>query len=198
MMTREEKIEKLNTVSVIVTDLTVTFDMGLEFTIMTAKGVTTQMGNIGQWPCFVFNMINQTRSLLDKLQTSVEVSDELVLSTSLGATLTTYHDFYNGDSHFDENKASQILSILREKIQNVKNIGDRLYVYASPEEWNMKFGLFATMDELTDFFIKIWGSDEELYENMTDEEIDDYYIKAEEEDFFSLPYQVIDFEDEVK
>ena len=52
MMTREEKIEKLNTVSVIVTDLTVTFDMGLEFTTMTAKGVTTQMGNIGQWPCF--------------------------------------------------------------------------------------------------------------------------------------------------
>lgn len=197
-MIREEKIEKLITVSVIVTDMTVTFDMGLEFTTMTAKGVTTQMGNIGQWPCFVFNMTDQTRNLLDKLQTSEEVSDELVLSTSLGATLTTYHDFYNGDSHFDENKASQILSILREKIQNVKNIGDRLYVYASPEEWNMEFGFFATMDELTDFFIKIWGSDEELYENMTDEEIDDYYIKAEEEDFFSLPYQAIDFEDEVE
>ena len=54
------------------------------------------------------------------------------------------------------------------------------------------------MDELTDFFIKSWGSDEELYENMTDEEIDDYYIKAKEEDFFSLPYQVIGFEDEVE
>jgi hypothetical protein len=62
----------------------------------------------------------------------------------------------------------------------------------------MEFGFFATMDELADFFIKIWGSDEELYENMTDEEIDDYYIKAEEEDFFSLPYQSIGFEDEVE
>lgn len=38
MMTREEKIEKFNTVSVIVTDLTVTFGMGLEFTTMFAKG----------------------------------------------------------------------------------------------------------------------------------------------------------------
>ncbi len=38
MMTREEKIEKFNTVSVIVTDLTVTFGMGLEFTTMIAKG----------------------------------------------------------------------------------------------------------------------------------------------------------------
>ena len=198
MMTREEKIEKLNTVSVLVTDLTVTFDMGLEFTTMTSKGVTTQMGNIGQWPCFVFNMTKQIRNLLDKLHTGEEVSNELFLSTPLGATLTTHHDFYNGDSHFYENKASQILSILREKIQNVKNIGDRLYVYASPEEWNMKFGFFATMDELTDFFIKSWGSDEELYENMTDEEIDDYYIKAKEEDFFSLPYQAIGFEDEVE
>ena len=162
MLTREEKIEKLNTVSVLVTDLTVTFDMGLELTTMTAKGVTTQMGNIGQWPCFVFNMTNQIRSLLDKLQAGEEVSDELLLSTPLGATLITYHDFINGDSHFHENKASQILRILREKIQNVKNIGNRLYVYASPEDWNMEFGFFATMDELADFFIKIWGSDEEL------------------------------------
>lgn len=198
MMTREEKNENLNTFSVIVTDLAVTFDMGLEFTTMTSKGVTTQMGNIGQWPCFVFNMTKQIRNLLDKLHTGEEVSNELFLSTPLGATLTTHHDFYNGDSHFYENKASQILSILREKIQNVKNIGDRLYVYASPEEWNMKFGFFATMDELTDFFIKSWGSDEELYENMTDEEINDYYIKAKEEDFFSLPYQAIGFEDEVE
>ena len=165
---------------------------------MTAKGVTTQMGNIGQWPCFVFNMTNQIRSLLDKLQAGEEVSDELLLNTPLGATLITYHDFINGDSHLHENKASQILSILREKIQNVKNIGNRLYVYASPEDWNMEFGFFATKDELADFFIKIWGSDEELYENMTDEEIDDYYIKAEEEDFFSLPYQSIGFEDEVE
>lgn len=37
-MTREEKIENFNTVSVIVTDLVVTFDMGLEFTTMIAKG----------------------------------------------------------------------------------------------------------------------------------------------------------------
>lgn len=38
MMTREEKNENLNTFSVIVTDLAVTFDMGLEFTTMIAKG----------------------------------------------------------------------------------------------------------------------------------------------------------------
>lgn len=195
-MTRKEKIEKLKTVSVVVTDLTVTFDMGLEFTTMTSKGVTTQMGNIGQWPCFVFNMTEQTRCLLEKLQAGEVVPDGVVLSTQLGETLTTYHDFYNGDSHFNEHKASQILSILREKIQNAGNIGDRLYVYASPEDWNMEFGFFTTMEELADFFTKIWGSAEELYENMTDEEVDDYYIKAEEEDFFSLPYQTIGFGDE--
>lgn len=37
-MTREEKKENLNTVSVIVTDMAVTFDMGLEFTTMIVKG----------------------------------------------------------------------------------------------------------------------------------------------------------------
>ena len=195
-MTRKEKIEKLNGISVIVVDLTVTFDMGLEFTTMTAKGVTTQMGNIGQWPCFVFHVTDQIRNLLDKLQANEDASDELILSTPLGKTLTTYHDFYNGDSRFNEQKVSLILSILREKIQSVKNIGDRLYVYASPEDWNMEFGFFASMEKLTDFFIRIWGSAEELYENMTDEEIDDYYIKAEEEDFSSLPCQAIGFEDE--
>ncbi len=51
-MTREEKITRLNTIHVVVTDIVATYDMGLEFTTMTAKGITTQMGNIGQWPCF--------------------------------------------------------------------------------------------------------------------------------------------------
>ena len=35
---KRRKKEKLNTVSVIVTDLSVTFDMGLEFTTMIVKG----------------------------------------------------------------------------------------------------------------------------------------------------------------
>lgn len=47
-MTREEKIAKLSKIRVVVTDIIATYDMGLEFTTMTAKGVTTQMGNIGQ------------------------------------------------------------------------------------------------------------------------------------------------------
>ena len=54
-MTREEKKAKLNSIHIVVTDIIATCDMGLEFTTMTAKGVTTQMGNVFQWPCFVFN-----------------------------------------------------------------------------------------------------------------------------------------------
>ena len=48
-MTREEKLAKLNSIRVVVTDIIATFDMGLEFTTMTSKGVTTQLGEVFEW-----------------------------------------------------------------------------------------------------------------------------------------------------
>ena len=94
-MTREEKIAKLSKIRVVVTDIIATYDMGLEFTTMTAKGVTTQMGNIGQWPCFVFNLKDEKlRQVVDALRIGKKVCNDEILNSLLGITLTTYRESY--------------------------------------------------------------------------------------------------------
>lgn len=189
-MTREEKIAKLNTIRVVVTDIIVTYDMGLQFTTMTAKGVTTQMGNIGQWPCFVFNLKDeQLRQVVDALRTGKEVGDDEILSSLLGMSLTTYRDLYNGEFRIsDEGLKSEILRQIRKNLNGIQGLVDRLYVYATLESWNLQIEFFATEEALADFFIESWGTAEESYEHMPDEELDEYYNCAEEENFYSLPY----------
>lgn len=197
-MTREEKIAKLNTIRVVVTNIVATYDMGLEFTTMSKDGVTTQMGNVGQWPCFVFNHEDeQIRNVVDALRTGKEVSDDELLGSKLGTTLTTYCSVF-GEEHriTDEDVVSEITREIREKLKNIQGVGDRLYTYATLEEWNIQIEFFATEEELADFFVENWGTADESYENMTDEELDDYYDIAEEEEFYSLPYVEIGFGEE--
>lgn len=194
-MTREEKIAKLNTIHVVVTDIIVTYDMGLEFTTMTAKGVTTQMGNIGQWPCFVFNLKDeQLRQVVDALRIGKEVSNDEILNSLLGITLTTYREAYLEECRItDERLILEILRQIREKLKGIQGLVDVLYVYATFESWNVQIECFATEKKLADFFVENWGTAEESYEYMSDEELDDYYNCAEEENFYSLPYSEIGF-----
>ncbi len=194
-MTREEKITRLNTIHVVVTDIVATYDMGLEFTTMTAKGITTQMGNIGQWPCFVFNNgEEQIRHIVEALQRGKKVSDDEIMNSQLGIALTTYHDLYNGEIRIsDDELISRILRQIREKLKGIHGLGDRLYAYATLESWNLRIEFFATEEELADFFVEKWGTAEETYEYMSDEELDDCYNYAEEENFYSLPYSEIGF-----
>ncbi len=197
-MTREEKIAKLNTIRVVVTDIIATYDMGLEFTTMTTKGVTTQMGNIGQWPCFVFNLKNERLwQVVNALRTGKNVCNDEILNSLLGITLSTYRESYLEEYRItDERLISEILRQIREKLKGIKGLVDKLYVYATLESWNLQIEFFATEEALADFFVENWGTSEESYEYMSDEELDNYYNCAEEEDFYSLPYSEIGFNEE--
>lgn len=197
-MTREEKIAKLKTIRVVVTDIVATYDMGLEFTTMTSQGVTTQMGNVGQWPCYVINNEHdQMRQLMEDVRNGKETSDDEILQSLLGQILTTYNDLYNGSVRITDNElVSEILAKVREKLNELKDIGDRLYVYATLESWNLQIEFFTTEEKLADFFVENWGTAEESYESMADEEINEYYVLAEDEGFYSLPYSEIGFNKE--
>lgn len=139
-MTREEKIAKLNTIRVVVTDIIATSDVGLEFTTMTAKGVTTHVGKVWQWPCYVFNNEGeQMRQVVDALRTGKEITDDDILKSLLGETLTSCSDPFNGESRItDAELVSEILQEIRNKLKGIQGIGDRLYVYATTEIWDLE------------------------------------------------------------
>ena len=148
-MTREEKIAKLSKIRVVVTDIIATYDMGLEFTTMTAKGVTTQMGNIGQWPCFVFNLKDEKlRQVVDALRIGKKVCNDEILNSLLGITLTTYRESYLEEYCITEERLiSEILRQIRENLKGIQGLVDRLYTYATLESWNLQIEFFATEED---------------------------------------------------
>ncbi len=197
-MTREEKLAKLNSIRVVVTDIIATFDMGLEFTTMTSKGVTTQLGEVFEWPCFVFNNEDeQMRQVVDALRTGEEITDDEILNSLLGETLTTFYDLFNGDVRItDEDRISDILHEIRNNLKGLQGIGDKLYAYVSLASWNLVIKFFATEEELADYFVEVFGTAEDSYESMSDDELDEYCDWAEEAEFYSLPLNEIGFPEE--
>lgn len=193
-MTREEKEAKLNSIHIVVTDIIATCDMGLEFTTMTAKGVTTQMGNVFQWPCFVFNNEEkQMQQVVEALRTGKDITNDEILKSLLGETLTTVCDPYNGEFQIsDDDLVSEILQMIRDNLKGIQELGSRFYVYASIESWNLQIEFFTTEENLANFFAEVFGTAEVSYESMSDEELD-YYELAEEENFYSLPFVEIGF-----
>ena len=194
-MTREEKKAKLNSIHIVVTDIIATCDMGLEFTTMTAKGVTTQMGNVFQWPCFVFNNEEkQMQQVVEALRTGKDITNDEILKSLLGETLTTVCDPYNGEFQIsDDDLVSEILQMTRDNLKGIQELGSRFYVYASLESWNLQIEFFTTEENLANFFAEVFGTAEVSYESMSDEELDYYYELAEEENFYSLPFIEIGF-----
>lgn len=194
-MTREEKEAKLNSIHIVVTDIIATCDMGLEFTTMTAKGVTTQMGNVFQWPCFVFNNEEkQMQQVVEALRTGKDITNDEILKSLLVETLTTVCDPYNGEFQIsDDDLVSEILQMIRDNLKGIQELGSRFYVYASIESWNLQIEFFTTEENLANFFAEVFGTAEVSYESMSDEELDYYYELAEEENFYSLPFVEIGF-----
>ena len=126
-----------------------------------------------------------------------EYADDDILKSLLGETLTSYSDPFNGESRItDAELVSEILQEIRNKLKGIQGIGDRLYVYATTEIWDLEIEFFATEEKLADFFIDAFGTAEDSYESMADEELDDYYDWAEEADFYDLPYIEIGFSEE--
>ena len=56
----------------------------------------------------------------------------------------------------------------------------------------MEFGIFATECELENYFVDVWGTDDECYDDMDDEEISIWYDIAEDNEWNNLPFHTIE------
>lgn len=187
-MTTKEKLKKLQSIKVCVTNMVFTYDMGLQFDVMTKNGVTTHFGCFEQWPCFMIKMDEKTRKLLDDLRLGKDVTNEEMTATDFCRNLTSYHgDQLEGD------KVEKILDAIRESLRNFQYAGDVFYAFVLPEDYYMIFKFFATKAEIEDYFVENYGSGDYLYTEMDEDEISQYYDCAEEYGWGGMPYHAIGF-----
>lgn len=73
-MTISEKINRLKQIRLIITNLTMTYDMGMEFTILTPRGADVNIGNYGDWPAWMLEVTDYLRELHKRISNNSEIT----------------------------------------------------------------------------------------------------------------------------
>lgn len=187
-MTRQEILNKLSTITIIVANPTVTYDMGMQFDVMTGQGATTTFGNVGQWPFMRFVITESFRDLQKSLLEGYDVSGEIMLQDPICKELCKYHDMWNGSYSLEGESLSKCLSCIKEKIQSVDLSGNELFVYAEVEEWDIDIRFFPDYLEFQKAMLADWEGSVDDYEGMDDSELEGWYEVAEANDWDGIPY----------
>lgn len=184
-MTREEKIAKLSQIRVLVTNPVMTYDMGVQFDVITDKGALTDVGNIGQWPFLRSGVSEKLRTIQQKLIHNEVVSDEEFDDDDICREICTYHEFLEDDWALSGEQKQEAMSQIKAGLQTVDLQGNDLFVFASLEEWNTEIRLFTSVEDLYGFIILKynWVTP---YSEMDDEEIDYWYDVATENNWGGL------------
>lgn len=91
-MTREKKISRLSQIRVLITNSVLTYDMGIQFDVITGKGALTDIWNIGQWSFLRFFVSDNFRVIHKEI-----VSDEEFDNDDICREICTYHEFLEDD-----------------------------------------------------------------------------------------------------
>ncbi len=183
-MTREEKQFRLKSINNAICAITLTYDMGVQIDYISARGAQESMGSYSQWPCLHMRITDTLRSLQKRLIDGEKVSDEDMLADSVCSEICTFHDLYfNTEVRAEGELLKHCLGLIREKLPTVELGGNDIYAYAALEEWHTQIELFSTYESLFSFFIDLWDSGAEAFEDMIDEDIDFWYQLAEDHDW---------------
>lgn len=186
-MTREERLAKLSTIRIIVANPVSTYDMGMQFDILTGEGAYTDLGNTGQWPYMQFKITDEIRQLRQSLLKGEYLSEDDLLRTYMCKELCIYHDLYFGFSKLEDTIRSKVLEQIKDGLKSVSLDGDMLYVYAVVQDWNQEIRIYDSYDAFCDSVIEDWAGYISPYTDMTDEEIKHWYDVAEENDWEGIP-----------
>lgn len=181
-MKRKEMLQKLGNIKALTTNITVTYDMGIQFNVMTSKGVCTNFGNVGNWPCYKVPITPELKLLKDCLEKGEDVSAEDILKVDVCKSLLSYTDMFQGQSWIVEgDKLDHCVENLNNAILALNTDRDFFFAYVDLEDWgNNDIVFFNEYEGLRDYFCEVFGCDDELYEDMDDEKLERVYEEAGE------------------
>ncbi len=172
-MTKEEMINKLKTIKPTAFPTVATFDMGIQFDVITPNGAYTYFGGVlGDWPVWVFERLdNET---IGKLQAKINNGEKLIPADFENTDLRPFAIRLGNREDFEFNEIfTNFLNY--PKTEEQKNI----YVYSDLGEWVPELMFFNSEEEITSYFFDNFpGSN--TWDKMDDNSISSFYYELEE------------------
>lgn len=194
-MTREEMISKLSGIKVCAANITYTYDVGLFFDVLSSEGVLSTQGyNYSQWPCFKYFISDDFKTLVRRIKNGEDIDDNELLHNKIIKEICTIHEYGVSFVVCDETLAAFIKTI-REEIKTIDDTQNSFYAYVSIENWDVKVKFFSAYEDMVLFFedecshLALTGWNE-----MSDEELEEWYNVAEENGWDGVPYMEINDE----
>ena len=180
-MTRKDKQARLQSINKAICAITATYDMGVQIDYISGKGAQESMGSFGQWPCLEMHITDTLRQIQRRLIDGETIGDGEMMADFVCSEICTMHDLFSGEEGtVGGDYLKSCLDLIRNRLTSVDLSGDMLYAYVALEEWHTQIELFSSYDSLFDFFIRLWDSGVETYEEMGDDDIDFWYQIAED------------------
>ena len=191
-MTREELLAKLSNINICVANNTYTYDIGLMFDMLTSDGAASEQGyNFSQWPCFKFSITDDFKNIVRSIKNGEEIDGDELLNNSIIKEICTIHGYNDSFVVCDETLSACIKAII-EEAKAIDDTLDSFYTYASIENWAIKVKFFSAYEDMVLFFKNECGYlDFTCWNEMSDEELEEWYNVAEENGWDGVPYMEI-------
>lgn len=185
-MTREDILCKLHSIRIGARPTVITYDMGLQYEYVTPEGHGEGFGNMGAWPTYclknipngIFEVIKQ------KIKDGVLTLDDLA-----GTDLQL---FYNHvfDIPRPESCIPDICDFFQRLLPVLLGPDGKLFVMCDACQWEPEAYFYSTYEELEETFADYYASDIEAWEDLDDEELEEWLHRTEDE-LDSIPFVVL-------
>lgn len=175
-MNREEMLSKLHSIRVASQPTVITYDMGLQYEYVTHVGHGEGFGNMGDWPAY--RLEDLTEEKINIIKTKIQA--KILTVADLGGTdLRLFYDYvfnvWRPDSCIPD------ICVFFENLLSVSlKPNGQLYIMCDACQWEPEAYFYSTYEELEEAFIDYYASDVEPWEDLEDDELEEWLHRIED------------------
>lgn len=190
-MERDKMLEKLHSIKAISTNIVATYDMGLQFDVMTGEGVTTNIGNVGSWPYLKIPITEGIKAIKERIVNGEDKVSDDIRKEEIFKELLTYCNMCTGDTRMVEDRIiEKCVTNLKKELLKIDENNDYCYCYIDLEDWSDgEVILFKCYNDMCKHFVGNFGSSVNLYDDMDDDELECAYTEAEENEWDGICFR---------
>lgn len=178
-MKRAEMINKLSKITVAAAPMVKTMDMGLQYDYITSTGVGTSLGLLGNWPVYRINEIapDQWKTIRKKIRYRT-ITESDFIGTGIEVIINNLHTIY-GNQYADY--YGDTATVFERMLSLPEVFPTECYCIFDVYSRGEKPEFFADINKLQSAFTDKFCKDIIKWEEMSDDEINDWAARLEED-----------------